>query len=83
MTINASITASKTDEDAITWDHDGECKDDEHARTVCEGMFIQKCDDVNELVAALRAVYAIAGEDPQVRKIVEDAINEHGGPNAA
>lgn len=61
--------------------HDGECKTDPIAASVCEGMYVDKCNDINNLCAALRAVYAIAGEDPEVRKIVEDAINEHGGPN--
>lgn len=60
--------------------HDGEyCGgDDESAKSACEGMYIAKCDAVIELCSALRAVYAIAGEDENVRKIVEDAINEYG-----
>lgn len=62
--------------------HDGECKHDESARTVCEGMYLDKCNDVSELCAALRAVYAIAGESPEVAKIVHDAIREHGGIEA-
>lgn len=64
--------------------HDGEfCKDDESARAVCDGMYLDKCDDVNELCAALRAVYAIAGENPEVKRIVHDAIRDHGGPNSS
>lgn len=78
-----TVEASKVDRETIEFRHDKECKDNEFARSVCEGTYIEKCDDVNELCAALRAVYAIAGEDPQIRRIVEDAINEHGGPNAA
>jgi len=31
-----------------------------------------------ELCSALKAVYALAGEDPQIEKIVHDAIREHG-----
>ena len=61
------------------WKHDGECATEESARTVCEGMYMEKCNDVHELCAALRAVYALAGESAEVRKIVEDAIREHGG----
>ena len=66
--------------------HDGEfCgQNDEEgdlSKSVCEGMYADKCNDVTQLCAALRAVYAIAGEDDNVRKIVEDAINSHGGPN--
>lgn len=30
------------------------------------------------LVEALRAVYALVGQNKQVRKIIEDAIEEHG-----
>lgn len=60
--------------------HDGEyCKNDELAQSVCDGMWIDKCNDVHELCNALNAVYAIAGENPEVRKIVHDAIREHGG----
>lgn len=58
--------------------HDGEeCKEDALAASVWEGMYIEEIDAINELCAALRAVYAIAGEDPEVRKIVESALNEH------
>lgn len=58
--------------------HGGECLTDKASMTVCEGMYADKCDDVNGLCEALRAVLALAGEDPNVRKIVEDAIAEHG-----
>lgn len=63
--------------------HGGECLTDEYARAVCEGMYADKCDDVIELCAALRAVYALAGENLEVRGIVEKAIAEHGGPDVA
>ena len=58
--------------------HSGECLTDQASRDVCDGMYVDKCDDVLGLCEALRAVLALAGEDPQVRKIVDDAIAEHG-----
>lgn len=58
--------------------HDDECATSESARTVCEGMYMERTGNIIQLCAALRAVYAIAGENPEVRKIVEDAISEHG-----
>lgn len=61
------------------WRHDGPCASDESSKTVCEGMYLIKCNDVTELCTALRAVYALAGENAEVRKIVEDAIRKHGG----
>lgn len=76
--INIDVTARTADEDDITHDHDGECKTDAIARSVCEGIYLDRLNDNLELCAALRAVYAVAGEDPQVRKIVEDALEAHG-----
>lgn len=65
------------------WPHDGKyCHrkhtDDEGeaARSVCEGMYAAKEDEKQRLKEALRAVYALAGENPEVRKIVNDALNE-------
>lgn len=59
--------------------HNAECQADSSARDVCEGMYAEKCDDVIGLCEALRAVLALAGESAEVRKIVDDAIAEHGG----
>lgn len=72
------VTARTPDESDINYVHKGECETNEHAKSVCEGMYLQRLEDNLELCAALRAVYAIAGEDAQVRKIVEDALNKHG-----
>jgi hypothetical protein len=41
--------------------------------------YVQKCDDVLKLQEALRAVYALAGEDPEIARIVHEAIAETGG----
>ena len=65
------------------WPHDGEYCHRKHtdeegdaARSVCEGMYQAKEDEKLALKAALRAVYALAGENPEVRKIINDALNE-------
>ncbi len=65
------------------WQHDGEhchhtIQDEEGdaARSVCEGMYAAKEDEKLRLKAALRAVYAIAGEDPEVRRIINEALDE-------
>jgi hypothetical protein len=68
---------------AMGWDkpqyrHVGECATDEIARQVCEGIYKDRCDDNLALCEALRAVYALAGEDKQIEKIVHDAIAKHG-----
>ena len=65
------------------WQHDGEYCHHRHtddagkaARSVCEGMYAAKEDEKLRLKEALRAVYALAGEDPEVRKIINDALGE-------
>ena len=63
--------------------HSGECEHDTYSRDVCEGMWQEKCDDVIGLCDALRAVLALAGENKEVRAIVEKAIADHGGPEVA
>ena len=78
--ITIHIEPSAAGEEVVTWPHDRECLEDDSARSVCEGMYIDRVNDIIELCAALRAVYALAGESAQVRDIVEKAIKEHGGP---
>ena len=63
--------------------HSGECEHDQHSRDVCEGMYAEKCDDVIGLCEALRAVLALAGENKEVRRVIEKAIHDHGGPDVA
>ena len=60
--------------------HGSECEHDRYARDVCEGMYAEKCDDVIGLCEALRAVLALVGEMAEVRRVIEAAIAEHGGP---
>lgn len=76
--IQVNVTARAADEDDIAHDHDGECRTDARARSVCEGIYLDRLNDNLELCAALRAAYAVAGEDPQVRTIVEEALDQHG-----
>lgn len=68
---------------AVEWAHDGEYCHEKHddeagesARSVCEGMYAAKEDEKLKLKEALRAVYALAGEDPEVRKVIHEALNE-------
>ena len=61
-----------------TYRHVGECATDDISRHVCEGIYKDRCDDNLALCEALRAVYALYGEDKQIGKIVHDAIRQHG-----
>jgi hypothetical protein len=47
-------------------------------RDINEGMYSDRCDDNLALCAALREVFALAGEDKRIGQIVEVAIREHG-----
>ena len=65
------------------WEHDGEychhgntTEAGAAARSVCEGMYADKENEKLRLREALRAVYALAGENPDVRKIINDALDE-------
>lgn len=58
--------------------HKQECLDDKYAKDVCDGIYGDRVDSNLGLVEALRAVYALVGQNKQVRKIIEDAIQEHG-----
>lgn len=66
----------------VDWPHDGEyCQEEGErggaARSVCERMYAAKEAEKIRLCEALRAVYALAGENPEVRKIINDALNEN------
>ena len=63
---------------APTFKHVGECATDEISRQVCEDIYKDRCDDNLALCEALRAVYALTGEDKEIKKIVHDAIKQHG-----
>lgn len=48
----------------------------DYTNEVLEGMYSDKCDDVLTLQEALRAVYALAGEDQEIAKICNDALTK-------
>ena len=58
--------------------HSVDCESDSYTKDVCTGMYADKCDAVISLCEALRAVMSLTGENHQVKKIVENAILEHG-----
>jgi hypothetical protein len=62
--------------------HVGECATDEIARDVCEGMYRDRLNDNLALCEALRAVYALAGENKEIAKLIHDAIRQHGVDDA-
>ena len=72
-----TITPRTADQDDIKHEHMGACETDAVRRSVCERIYLDRLNDNLQLCAALRAVYAIAGEDTQVRKIVEEVLNAH------
>ena len=59
--------------------HKGDCEQDAHSRLVCEGVYEEKCDDVIALCRVLRAVRTLAGENPEVLKLIDEVLEEHGG----
>lgn len=67
---------------AATLRHKGTCTRDDFARAVCEGMYVDRVADILGLAEALRAVYALAGESPEVSRVVHEALRKHGGPGA-
>ncbi len=58
--------------------HSGECDEDEFTLSVCEGLYVQKVDDVIALCEALREVLSLVGENEEVQRIVGQALAEHG-----
>jgi hypothetical protein len=56
--------------------HSGNCIKDIYDMSVCEGMYAERCDDIQALKFALLAVYGLAGENPEIAKICSDAIVE-------
>ena len=54
---------------------------DEHKRAVCEGMYIERTDELLGLVEALQAIIGLCGghdeQSKAITKIAEDAIAEY------
>jgi hypothetical protein len=57
--------------------HVGECSSDSYARDVCDGMYADKCDEVNDLCEVLKAVLSLAGESAEIRSIIEEALKNY------
>lgn len=57
--------------------HDGEmCKNDTYAQDVCTGTYQEKVDEVLGLLEALRAIYALTGENNEVRALYENIMRD-------
>lgn len=58
--------------------HVGECAADPIAEQVCDAIYQERTDDNLALCEALRAIYALCGEDEQIVKIINDALQDYG-----
>lgn len=58
--------------------HANDDHEDQSERDVCSGIYSDRCDDNLALCTALRAVLALAGENEQIRTVIETAIEDHG-----
>mgnify|MGYP007127660254 FL=1 len=57
--------------------HGEACQADESRKAVCDGTYQDKLDSVIDLCETLRAVYALAGENPEVRNLINDALQRN------
>lgn len=75
-------TQDQKEQPARSVQHVGECKDDPHARQVCDGIYADRVDDVLELCEALMAIRTLCGghseQSKAITEIVDKAIEEHG-----
>lgn len=58
-------------------EHGRTCLDDRSAMEVCEGVYADKVDECMGLVETIRAIYALAGENPQIKNLVDEALIEY------
>lgn len=58
--------------------HGADCRADKFAQDVCEGSYGEKVEDVIQLSEALRGVLALAGENREVARVIETALESHG-----
>lgn len=65
--------------DAAELKHEGECQIDAYAKGVCEGMYVDKCDEVHQLRSALRAIYSLTGESKTIETLCREVFNDTGG----
>lgn len=57
--------------------HGAACLADKSRMDVCDGTYQDKLDSVIDLCETLRAVYALAGENPEVQKLIKDALRRN------
>lgn len=60
-----------------TREHGPTCSADRSALEVCEGVYADKVDECMGLVETIRAIYALAGENPQIKNLVDEALIEY------
>lgn len=58
--------------------HNDMCSTDKYTQDVCEGTYADKLEDVLQLSEALRGVRTLAGESPEIAKIVDTVLEQHG-----
>lgn len=58
-------------------EHGKNCQEDLSARDVCEGMYIDKVDECLRLVSVIRSIYALVGEDEEIKNLVDGALLEY------
>jgi len=58
--------------------HGHKCQNDQSAQDVCDGTYIEKVEDVIQLSEALRGVLALAGENREIARVIETALESHG-----
>ena len=58
--------------------HGRACQNDQSAQDVCDGTYMEKVEDVIQLSEALRGVLALAGENREIARIIETALEDHG-----
>jgi hypothetical protein len=58
-------------------EHGSKCQEDRSWMDVCEGTYADKVDECLRLVETIRAIYALAGENPQIKNLVDEALIDY------
>lgn len=58
--------------------HGIDCRADKYAQDVCEGSYSEKVNDVIQLSETLRGILALVGENREIARIIETALEDHG-----
>lgn len=64
-------------------EHSGDCLKDDIARSMCEDRDSERIDAILGLSSALREVYALTGEDPDIERIVNEALSKYDIPGVS